>query len=106
MGIEKLKWALRLLRSRTYVLLTDKEAVVSIPLADIDSFENQFLLSAQTASLQEFRSRLEDLIGEHEQAIQLLAHRKGQKPLHKQGAQSSKNTRNKVRRPTQARKSK
>lgn len=79
MVIEKFKWALRLFKSHTFLVLTDKASVVNIPLAHIDSFENQFLLSAQTASLVEFKSRLEDLISEHEQAIKLLAHRQSQK---------------------------
>jgi len=58
MFTQKLKWVYRLLRSRTYIILLDKSAVVNIPLINIDSFENQFLLGAQTSSLNDFRSRL------------------------------------------------
>lgn len=75
MFLRKLTWAYRLLRSRTYVLLTDKAAVVNIPLADVNTFENSMLLAGQAASIAEFMRRLEDLKGEHEQAIALIAHR-------------------------------
>lgn len=77
MFTDKMKWVYRLLRSRTYVLLLDKGCVVNIPLTNINSFESTLLLSAQTAALYEFKSRLEGLIGEHEDAITLLAHRQG-----------------------------
>lgn len=78
--MDRLKWAFRLMRSKTYVVLTDKSSVVNIPITSLDSFENTLLLAAQTASLQEFASRLEDLISEHEQAIELIARRQGEKP--------------------------
>lgn len=104
MFYEKLKWAYRLLRSRTYVILTDKSSVVSIPLVNIEAMENQFLLAGQTASLQEFRSRLEDLIGEHEQAIALLARRQGDKQVYRKRTQPAPKPRNKVRKTTKTRK--
>lgn len=77
MFLKKLEWAYRLLRSRTYVVLTDKSAVVNIPLAKVDSFENSLLLAGQASSLATFKDKLEDLISEHEQAIRLLNHRQG-----------------------------
>lgn len=88
---EKLRWMIRFWKSRTYVVLLDREAVVSIPLTSVDSFENQFLLSAQTASLMEFKGRLEDVIREHEQAIQLLSHRQSVKQKAKKEARNSNN---------------
>lgn len=75
MLLDRLKWAARLLGTRTYVVLTDKGAAVSIPLTEIESMENQFLLTAQSETLKNFRSRLDDLIAEHEEAIALLMHR-------------------------------
>lgn len=99
MILEKLKWAYRLLRSRTFLVLTDKASVVSIPLVDIQAHESVFLLSAQTASLQEFKSRLEDLINEHEEAIQLLAYRKGVS----KASSAKKSNGTKVRRSTKKR---
>lgn len=71
----KLKWAYRLLRTNTYVVLTDKESAVNIPLSSLDSFDNVFLLNAQQASLKEFRDRIEDVIHEHEEAVRLLSGR-------------------------------
>jgi hypothetical protein len=76
---EKLRWAYKLLRSKTFVVLLDKQSVVFMPLVDLEAFENQFILAAQTASLHQFKERLEGLIREHEEAIQLLAHRESNK---------------------------
>lgn len=73
--MEKLKLILSILRTKSYVILTDDRAVASIPVVDIDTFDNVLLLSGQTAALQEFQARLYDLIIEHEEAIDLLARR-------------------------------
>ena len=81
--INKLTWIYRLLRSRSYMIILDKESMVSIPVMDINKLENQFLLGAQTASLMEFKVRLEDVIREHEEAIRLLSHRKSVKKASK-----------------------
>lgn len=77
MLFDKLKWAYRLLFTRTFVILTDKSAAVSIPIVDPNAFESILLLTAQTHALMEFKSRLEDLIGEHEEAVKLLSRRQG-----------------------------
>lgn len=93
---EKLKWVYKFLRSRTYVILLDKESAVNIPLMSLDSFESQFMLSAQTASLHQFKSRLEEVIREHEEAIKLLSHRQSVK----QKAQTQANSKRKVQKTT------
>ena len=74
--IDKLKWAYKLLRSNTYVVLTDKDSVVNIPLTKLDTFENIFLVSAQAASLKDFKNRLEGVIKEHGEVINHLAREK------------------------------
>ncbi len=75
----KIGLAVSLLRSKTYVLLTDDKAVVSIPLVDMTKFDNILLLTAQAAALDEFQSRLADLALEHEQHVELLTNRKDSK---------------------------
>lgn len=75
----KLRIMFDILRSNSYVVLTDKNAVVSIPLMDMSKFTNVMLLSSQTAALLEFQARLTSLIAEHKQEIQLLKRRNGSK---------------------------
>ena len=75
----KLRLMFDLLRSNSYVVLTDKSAVVSIPLMDMSKFTNIMLLSSQTIALSEFQTRLTSLIAEHKQEIQLLKRRNGSK---------------------------
>lgn len=72
----KLRSIFGIIRSESYVVLTDRDAVISIPMMDMSKFENILLLSSQTAALVEFQARLSDLIAEHEQEIKLLTNRK------------------------------
>lgn len=71
--MERLKLAFSILRSKSYVVLTDAKAVISIPLMKVQDFNNILLLSAQTTALKGFQDRLAHLIKEHEQAIALSA---------------------------------
>lgn len=71
--MERLKLAFSILRSKSYVVLTDAKAVISIPLMKVQDFNNILLLSAQTTALKGFQDRLAQLIKEHEQAIALSA---------------------------------
>ncbi len=94
----RMQWAWRLLWTRTYVVLTDTSAVINVPAEDPDSFDNIMLLAAQTAALQNFKFSLEDLVREHEEAVQLLTRRNEQKRA-KRGAKvprSPKRANNKV----------
>lgn len=65
-----------LLFSYTYVVLTDKNATIYIPLMDLDKMQNQVILGSQKASLKEFRDRLTEVIKEHDRQTKLLQHRK------------------------------
>jgi len=95
MILEKLKWAFRILNSDAYVVLTDRSAVVSIPLMNPDTIQNVILLSAQTASLNEFKDRLEDTIHEHENAIELLLRQRRQSTVHKKNTKTTKTSKTK-----------
>ena len=70
--MEKLKLLWSLMRSKTYVVLTDTRAVVMIPLVDLKKFDSVLLLSAQTSALYSFREKLEALISEHEETVEML----------------------------------
>lgn len=71
----QIKWAFKILRTKTFIILTDTEAVVQVPLHEVETMQSKFLLIAQQSSLKEFNRRLEEVIKEHEQAITLLKHR-------------------------------
>ena len=88
--LQKIRFAWSLLWSKTYIISLDNKSVVQIPLIDITSIENSFILNAQAASLRVFRDKLGDLIDEHDQAIQLLAHR--EKNAKKSSSNSKKST--------------
>ena len=93
----QIKWAFKILRTKTFIILTDTEAVVQIPLHEVDTMESRFLLIAQQSSLKEFNRRLQGVIEEHERAIKLLKHRekyakKASKPSNKVQATKRRNT--------------
>ena len=96
--LDKLVWAFRLLRSRSFVLLTDKQSVVMLPLADVNKMERLFIISSQTTSLYEFKERLEEVIDEHEQAAELLLRRKVAEAVRKEADSSNNGRKTKTRR--------
>lgn len=64
----KLKWAKRLLASKYFVLLTDKDSVIALNGVRPDSFEDQIALAAQTAAIEDFADRLQGLKHDHRNA--------------------------------------
>lgn len=75
--LNKLVLAYKLLRSSSYVVLTDSTAIVHIPpLMNPENIQNTIILGSQSASLKVFRDRLNGVIKEHEHATKLLLHRK------------------------------
>jgi hypothetical protein len=74
-----LSWAWKILRSKTVILLTDKEAICHIPFVDLDSFDNVLLLSGQQTALATIRDNVDGLVKEHSSAIEALAERQGVK---------------------------
>lgn len=75
MTLNNFKWAFKVLRTKTFIILTDREAIVQVPMHGLEAMDNQFMLIAQQSSLKEFNNRLEEVISEHEQALRLLKHR-------------------------------
>lgn len=74
--LNKLTLVYKLLRSVSYVVLTDTTAVVHIPMMDLEKIQNTIILGSQRASLQEFKDRLDEVIKEHDRQTKLLQHRK------------------------------
>lgn len=64
-----LKWANRILRSKNFVVLTDKESVIYLDGIDPDSMSDLITLTAQASSLQVFTDRLQQLQKRHEKKI-------------------------------------
>lgn len=74
--MNKLRMVWQLLRSYSYVVLTDSNAVIHIPMMDIEKIQNVMILGSQTSSLKEFRDRLDEVIKEHDHQTKLLLHRR------------------------------
>lgn len=69
MSITKLKWAYRLLRSKHFVLLTDKAACIDLEGASPESLVDHQALLSQQSELRLFQSSLGRLLVEHRQAV-------------------------------------
>ena len=68
----KLKWAKRLLKAKYFVVLTDKESAIAIDGADPSSFTDMLALTAQAAEIDEFYSKLGELVKQHRDAVTKL----------------------------------
>lgn len=71
------KWARKLLGSKSFVLLTDKESVIYFSGLNPDRIEDNILLHSQTAALLSFSERLNELILKHEKAIDRVLKKEG-----------------------------
>ena len=70
--LDRIKLALSIFHTQSYVVLTDTKSVVMIPTVNLNAFDSILLLTGQTNALKEFQVRLGRLIKEHEQAIKNL----------------------------------
>lgn len=57
----KLKWMSKLAKTRSFILMTDKEAIVSIKSAK-GSFKNVMLLASYKTELQVFKEKIDEAI--------------------------------------------
>lgn len=69
----KAKWAAKLMRSKHFVVLTDKESVICIKGVNPNDITDFVTLAAQTAELQNFSISLQQLIKDHDVAIRKLS---------------------------------
>lgn len=74
--MHKLKALWELLWSYSYIILTDKNATIHIPMMDVNKMQDIIILGAQKSSLKEFRYQLDGVIKEHDRQAKLLLHRK------------------------------
>jgi hypothetical protein len=74
--MHKLKSIWELIWSYSYVVLTDKNAVIHIPMMDPSKIQDIMILGSQKSSLKEFRYQLDEVIKEHDRQTKLLLHRK------------------------------
>lgn len=75
--IRKIVGAYTLLRSVTYILVTDTKSIISFPKTiDPHSAKNRVMLIGQRASIQYLIDGLEEMKEEHEKAIKELNKRK------------------------------
>jgi hypothetical protein len=66
MNISKLQWIGKLLRTKNYVVLTDRSAVIRIAPTDRS---NVLLLASQQAQLVLYHEKLGELIGQYSKMI-------------------------------------
>jgi hypothetical protein len=77
----KLKWALKILKSRYFVVMTDKESAIMFRGLDPTSFEDVLALTAQGNDLERFIFELNRLAVAHrQQARKLMGTRPKAKP--------------------------
>lgn len=68
--LDRLVWAWKVLRSKTFIVATEKEAACRINVRDPFSFDTIVMLAGQYTSVVDFKEKLEDLLREHEEAAE------------------------------------
>lgn len=64
-----IQWAYKILRSTSFIVLTDKEATINIKGINPDKMKDIFVLMSQQSYLAQFKDRLEELIKAHDAAV-------------------------------------
>jgi hypothetical protein len=70
--IVKLRWANKLAQAKFFVILTDKEAVIALDGVNPDSFEDTLALQTQSAEIEDFIEKLQELKAEHDKKLEEL----------------------------------
>lgn len=69
MNKTKLKWMGRIAKARNYVILDDKQSVISVKGLTPNSFLDEMKATQQQATLVAFRNKLDKVIKDYEKAI-------------------------------------
>lgn len=77
--MSKAKLILNLARSKSYVVLTEKQSVINIPMLNPKNIKDYVLLASQTASLDAFYTRLGELVKDHKTRLKIMESRQGSK---------------------------
>lgn len=73
--LKQIKWAYNVLVSKSFLVATDKAAACYIPTKDPETVEDILELQAQEAALVHFGERIEELIRQHSEVVQLMERR-------------------------------
>lgn len=65
----RLVWAAKLLKSKFFVVMTERESIIALDGAKPESFSDLLALIAQTAELRMFHKNVGELIEAHDEAI-------------------------------------
>lgn len=68
----KARWASKIMRSKYFVVLTDKEAGMYLEGANPEDMNDQIALAAQVTELKDFSDRLKTLITDHNVILRKL----------------------------------
>lgn len=69
---QKLRWALKVLRTESYIIITDSESICHIPLVDLTDIDNVLVLSSQTSQLLAIMEQLALVSEEHKKRLEEL----------------------------------
>lgn len=72
---KKIKAIIAITHSDGFAVATSKEAMMAFPTVELDNMNNIILLSAQRSALESFRDNIDNVISEHDEAVQLLERR-------------------------------
>lgn len=67
------KWAAKLIRSKNFVVMTDGESAICFQGLDPSKFTDMLMLEAQSAELELFTDKLNELRSKHRAAIRKLS---------------------------------
>lgn len=69
MSKTKFRWIYKLIMSKNYVIITDKEAVINVRAMSPDKFNDVMGAAIQQQQLVTFREKLDSVIKKYERAI-------------------------------------
>lgn len=70
--LTRLKWALKVLKAKHFLLLTDKESIISLSGVDPRNLNDELKLQQQSLEIENFLELLQDFQAEHEKRIARL----------------------------------
>lgn len=86
-----MKWAIKVLRAKYFVVLTESESAIVLEGVDPQSMYDPLMLRAQADSIKEFQSNLADLLKVHQDRIDELSKEGDVTGKRKKAKQKAKN---------------
>jgi len=71
-GLTRIKWAIKILFAKYFVVLTDKESVIAMKGIRPDKFQDLLALKAQQNAIEDFGHKLKKLRSKHDKMVDKL----------------------------------